>query len=131
VIVLDASVMVDLLLDTARTAEAIRERLRVERSGFAAPHLLDAEVGQVLRRFVLSGKLTSERALDALEDLAALPLTRYALTPLLVRAFALRSHATVYDAIYIALAEGLRAPLLTRDAALAKLPRLRARIELI
>jgi predicted nucleic acid-binding protein len=128
VIVLDASVVVDLLLDTT-SADSIRDRLRAETSGFAAPHHLDAEVGQVLRRFVLAGKVTPERALDALEDLALLPLTRYALTPLLARAFALHNQVTVYDGLYIALAEGLKAPLLTRDAALAKLTRLRAHVE--
>ena len=130
-IVLDASVVVDLLLDTRPVADGIRHRLRRDAHGWAVPHLLDAEVGQVLRRLVLAGKLKTDRAQHALDDLGDLPLARYALTPLLVRAFALRNQATVYDALYIALAEGLNAPLLTRDTALAKLTRLRTSVEVI
>jgi predicted nucleic acid-binding protein len=90
--------------------------------------LLDAEVGQVLRRFVLAGQLLPERAQAALQDLMDLPLIRYAHGPLLLRAFDLRANATVYDALYIALAEGLEAPLLTRDAALAAVPGHRAQV---
>jgi predicted nucleic acid-binding protein len=43
----------------------------------------------------------------------------------------LRHNLTAYDAIYVALAEALDAPLVTRDAFLAASPGHRARIELI
>lgn len=130
-IVLDASVVIDLLLDTRGAADAIRERVRADAKGLAAPHLLDAEVGQVLRRFVLAGQLLPERAEDALQDLADLPLIRHAHGPLLGRAFELRDNATIYDGLYLALAEGLEAPLLTRDSALASAPGHRARVEVV
>jgi len=129
-IVVDASVVVDLLLGRTPFASAIIERLRHE-TAIAAPHLLDAEVGQVLRRYVHAGELTVPRARGALEDLAALPIERYPHTPLLQEAFALRDNVTFYDALYLVLAELLDAPFLTRDRALQGVRRSRARVECI
>lgn len=129
-IVLDASVLVDLLLDLPPHAATIAARIRREAPDLAAPHLADAEVGQVLRRFSTKG-LPAARAEAALGRLAALPFVRFPHTDLLARAFALRQNATVYDALYLALAEGLRAPLLTRDARLASIPGCRAKVEVL
>ncbi|HET8539371.1 MAG TPA: PIN domain-containing protein [Anaeromyxobacter sp.] len=50
---------------------------------------------------------------------------------LLRRAWELRASITAYDAMYVALAEALRAPLLTRDGRLARSHGHRARIELL
>ena len=58
---------------------------------------------------------------QALRDLSALGLSLHEHSPLLPRAWALRANLSAYDAVYVALAEGLRAPLLTLDAKLAKL----------
>ena len=69
--------------------------------------------------------------LQALEDLVDFPLTRYPHDLFLLRIWELRHNVTAYDAAYIALAEALGAPLLTRDAALASAPGNRARTELI
>ncbi len=129
-IVLDASVVVDLLLDLLPAAAHIAARLKDEKT-LAAPHLLDVEVAQVVRRFVLARKLDPARAERALQDLADMPLRRYPHTPLLERISSLRDNATAYDAAYLALAEALAAPLLTRDAALAVVPGSRAVIELV
>lgn len=129
-IVVDASVVVDLLLARAPWAAAIEARLQGE-AAIAAPHLMDVEVGQVLRRFVRAGELTATRAAGALEDLAALPIERFPHTPLLREAFALRDNVTFYDAVYLALAEALDVPLLTRDRALVDVRRTRARVECI
>jgi predicted nucleic acid-binding protein len=131
VIVLDASVVVDLLLALPPHAQAISARVRAEAPRLAAPHLLDAEVGQVLRRFVRAGHLDVARAGGAIDDLAALPIVRYPHTQLLSRAFELRDNATIYDGLYLALAEGLGCALLTRDAAIAGLPGARARVEVL
>jgi predicted nucleic acid-binding protein len=43
----------------------------------------------------------------------------------------LRNKLTVYDAVYVALAEALDAPLLTRDRRLAAAARRHARVELV
>jgi predicted nucleic acid-binding protein len=129
--VLDASVVVDLLPDRPPAAAEIRARILADPDLPAVPTLLDVEVGQVLRRFVLSGALTVERATGALDDLLDLGAHRYPVTGLAHRAFDLRANATFYDALYLALAEAVRAPLLTRDAALASIPGHRARVIVI
>jgi predicted nucleic acid-binding protein len=128
-IVLDASSVVDFLLALPPWAARITARVQTEAPALAAPHLIDAEVGQVLRRFVRAGQLAALRAAQAIDDLLAMPLVRYPHTPLLPRAFALRDNATVYDALYIARAEALDAPLITRDGSLATIPGCRARVE--
>jgi predicted nucleic acid-binding protein len=129
VIVLDASTVLDLLLDLPPHAHAIRRRIREETPGLLAPHLLDAEVGQVLRRYLRLRELTAERAEGALEDLRQLPLQRYPHGPLLDRAFELRENVTFYDGLYLALAEAADAPLLTRDARLGRVIGHRATVE--
>lgn len=119
-IVLDASVTVDLLLQIEPVAGSVGARIDREVGGVHAPHLIDAEVGQVLRRYVLSGVLTPDRAERALERLREMRLIRYPHLPILARAFDLRRNLSVYDGLYVALAEALMAPLLTRDAGIAR-----------
>jgi len=94
-----------------------------------APHLLDIEVAQVLRRFVRRGELSPERARQALEDLAALPLERYSHEQLLPRVWRLRDNLSAYDAAYVALAEILGAALLTRDSRISRAPGHIAQVE--
>lgn len=94
-----------------------------------APHLLDVEVAQVVRRFRRRDDLTERRAREALDDLRALPLERYGHTDLLGRIWELRQNASAYDASYLALAEAVDAPLVTRDASLAEVPGARAAVE--
>ena len=84
-----------------------------------APHLIDLEVAQTLRRLVLGG-LMVQRADDALNDLVQLPVVRYPHHPFMARIWQLRSNVTAYDAAYLALAEFLNAPLLTLDARLSR-----------
>jgi predicted nucleic acid-binding protein len=88
----------------------------------AAPHLIDAEVAHAIRRHLLMGLISVDRAEIALQDLMVLPIERYPHTGLLPRAFSLRDNATIYDALYLALAEALEATLLTRDKALKTVP---------
>lgn len=121
-IVLDASAAVDLLLGTKPHSEAVAEHLIAHEGDIHAPHLLDAEVAQVLRRYVLAGDMAPKRAVLALSRLADLGIERYPHAPFLHRAFALRNNATIYDGLYLALAEALGAPLITRDAAMRSIP---------
>jgi len=88
-------------------------------------------VAQVLRRYRLAAELSDARAEIAFADLAALSVQRYPHDVLLPRIWALRHNASAYDAAYLALAEALNAPLLTRDRRLAASHGHRARIEVI
>lgn len=130
-IVADASVVVDLLLGGPSPAgDALAEHL-VSRDPVAVPHLLDVEVTQVIRRYTLAGSLTAGEATTLVDELGQLPLARHAHGPLLARAFELRTNVTVYDAVYLALAELLEAPLLTADGALADVPGCTATVTLV
>jgi len=129
-IVLDASAALELLLGTPRSRR-VALRALVPAETLHVPHLLDLEVAQVLRRWVASGQVGEDRARQALDDLAALDLTRWPHDVLLERVWQLRSNLTAYDAAYVALAEALRAPLLTCDRRLASAPGHHALVELI
>jgi predicted nucleic acid-binding protein len=128
-IVLDASAAVELVLGTPR-GTGVAERIFDPRESLHAPELLDLEVAQVLRRFERAGQIDPARAEAALRDFADLAIERYSHRLLLPRAWELRVNLTIYDAIYIALAELLEAPLLTGDASLARAKH-RAAVELI
>ncbi len=129
-IVVDASVVLELLLRTA-TGRRAEERLFRPNETLHAPHLLDLEVAQVLRRYCASGTLPAARAEEALEDLIDLPIVRYPHAVLLPRIWELRHNVTAYDAAYLALAEALGAPLASCDGSLAAAPGHNARIELL
>jgi predicted nucleic acid-binding protein len=130
VIVLDASAAFELLLGT-ETGTAVAARLVDPRVGLHAPHLLDVEIAQALRRYVRAGKLGTRAAVCALEDLRSLDIERHSHEPLLERVWALRDNMTAYDAVYVALAEALDATLLTCDGRLAHAPGMSQRIELV
>jgi predicted nucleic acid-binding protein len=128
-IVLDASAAVDWLLRTP-AGERIEQRIYAKNETLHTVHLLDVEFAQVLRRLVREGTLTARRAEDAIEDLAALRIARYAPILLLPRIWRLRQNLTAYDAAYVALAEQLQAPLITRDQRMAAAPGHRAAVEI-
>ena len=130
-IVADASVLVEMLLVADGPAGAALARRFSRRETVCAPHLLDAEVGQVLRRFALRGEISAHRARASLDDLSVLPIRRFPHARLLTRAFELRSNVTIYDGIYLALAEALGAQLLSCDAALAEVPGCAATVNLL
>ncbi len=128
-IVLDASAAIDWLLQTA-AGQRIEQRIYSQHESLHAPHLLDLEVGQVLRRLVREGAVSAQRAEQAIEDLLDLRIARYPHLGLLPRIWQLRDNLSAYDAAYVALAENLGARLLTRDARLASASGLGAPIEL-
>ena len=129
-IVVDASAVLETLL-RAPNAETVEKRLFDPSQTLHAPHLLDVEVAQVLRRYAGNGEIDDERGRAALADLADFPLRRYPHDFLLPRVWDLRKNLTAYDAVYVALAEALDAPLLTCDRRLATAPGHQARIELV
>lgn len=129
-IVLDASAAIELVSATA-TGAAVATRIADVNETLHAPHLIDLEMAQVLRRFVLAGAMTADRAAAALTDFSDLDLTRYAHDVLLPRIWSLRGNLTAYDASYVALAEVLGATLLTTDARLAAAPGHAASVEVV
>lgn len=129
-IVLDASVVVDLLLNSSM-AEVIRSRVFDANETLHAPAVLDLEVAQTLRRFAARREISRERGRSVLVILQRLPVTRYPHELLLRRIWELRENLTAYDAAYIALAEGLNATFITRDSRLGSAPNHRATVEVI
>ena len=129
-IVLDASALVELLLETPR-GRSIAARISDPATSLHIPHLADVEVTQALRRYVRDGALEAVAAHSALDDLRALDLERHSHEALLDRVWQLRNNLSAYDAIYVALTEALDAVLLTSDAKLFKASGVRARRELV
>ncbi len=119
--VIDASVVVTVLADAehASWAEAQLSTRGANRSLWV-PHLIDAEVGQALRREVSVGRLGEGRADAAVLDLIRMPLRRIDHVGLIHRAWQLRHNFSFYDGLYVALAEGLDVPLVTLDRRLAR-----------
>ena len=129
-IVLDASALLEVLLNE-RLAAPIAHRIFDPSESLHAPHLIDVEVAQVLRRLVRKRAMGPERGEQALDDLRDFPLSRYPHSLLLPRVWSLRENASAYDATYLALAEALDATLLTCDAALASVPGHQARVQVV
>jgi predicted nucleic acid-binding protein len=130
VIVVDASALLEFLLQT-ELGGRVEARLFRADDDLHAPHLVDVEILQGLRRLVRTGELASARADEAIADLADLDLHRHPHLDLLGRAWKLRDNITGYDAMYVTLAEAIEAPIVTCDGPLANAPGHRARIELI
>jgi predicted nucleic acid-binding protein len=118
-IVLDASVVVELLLNGERAA-GIRRKLATSEESFLVPHLLDVEVISALRRMTAGEEMDSHRSGQMLAALAELPAERYSHTPLAGRIWELWHNFTADDAAYIALAEATGATLYTCDEKMRK-----------
>jgi predicted nucleic acid-binding protein len=123
-----ASVIVDLLVAHPRAANV---RSALQDVDGVAPELLDAEVLNVITRYVRRGELTEERAHRALELLVDADVERFPIAPLVLDAWALRHNVSSYDAFYVALARSLRCPLITCDRALAGAPGLGVTITVV
>lgn len=128
-IVVDASALLETLVGTF-AKQAVSDRL-AEAGSLHAPYLIDLEAAQVLRRLVVGKRISLASGEEALARLTSLSLLRHPHEFLLPRVWELRHNLTAYDAIYVALAEYLGAPLLTRDRRLANAPGHSARIDLV
>jgi predicted nucleic acid-binding protein len=129
-IVVDASVVCEVVL---QSSEASAAEAWISKPGqmLHAPHLMDLEVAHVMRRLLYAGQIDEPTANLAMANLADLRIQRYAHYPLMDRIWALRANLSAYDAAYVALAEALDAPLITRDKRLASAPGHNARITLV
>ena len=129
-IVVDASALLEFLLQTS-IGIRVEARLLRDNDELHAPHLVDVEVVQGLRRLVRMGEVSSARADEAIADLVDLDLHRHPHVDLLSRAWKLRDNVSAYDAMYVALAEAIEATIVTCDRPLAKAPGRGSRIEMI
>jgi predicted nucleic acid-binding protein len=127
--VVDASILVEYLAGGELVEEA-RGAIGRERWVWA-PVLVDAEVGNALRRKVRMKEISPRQARAALDDLLDMRLQRVPHRPLVDRAWQLRDNVSFYDGLYVALAEAVGAPLLTLDKKLASASGLRVEVELI
>lgn len=118
VLVVDASVVVDLL---ARfRPQPLEDLLWAPDTILTAPELLDVEVLNALRKLDQDGAIPASRREDLPATLRGLRIRKYRHNTLLSGIWALRKNLTSYDAAYIMLARLLRAPLVTRNARLAR-----------
>jgi predicted nucleic acid-binding protein len=131
VIVLDASAAIEWLMKSPAGTKVDRRLFLSPPSTLHVPYLLDVEIAQVLRRYVREKSMTASRGEEALQDLLDLPLNRYPHDILLPRVWELRAVLTAYDAVYVALAELLDAPLLTCDRKIALASGHRATVEVV
>ena len=113
-IVVDASAAVAAVLHNGAARAALAS------DGLHAPHLIDAEVTNALRRRVLTGALHDDEGHRAVVRWRSLAVTRYVITPLLERVWELRRNMTACDATYIALAEHLGCAVVTLDGSLSR-----------
>ena len=118
------------LADDGEDGDLARGRLAHD-SSLHAPHLADLEVLSVLRRRAAAGDLDERRVSLAIADLSDLPMTRYPHLPFARRLWELRDNLTVYDAVYVALAEVLGCALVTADARLSRVPGIRCAVEVV
>ncbi len=129
-IVADASAVLQILLRTP-AAQAVQSWLLMPGQEIHAPHLIDLEVAHVLRKYATANPAEDDGYGRALTEWLALPVKRHAHEPYVARIWALRQNVSAYDAAYIALAEALQAPLITRDQRLAGSVGHQAQIKLI
>ncbi len=113
-IVVDAAAALSGLLNAGTARESLaNEQLH-------APHLIDSEVANGLRRQVVLGRITTDHGRGALNAWSRLGLTRYGTHGLVGRIWELRDNLSAYDAGYVALAEVLGCSLLTADARISR-----------
>ncbi|MFT3851426.1 MAG: type II toxin-antitoxin system VapC family toxin [Ilumatobacteraceae bacterium] len=128
-VVVDASVVVDALVDRGVRGDRARDRLVGER--LVGPELIDVEVVATLRRMVTGGVIDVAAATVAIADYADIGVRRFGHRRLLPRAWELRQTVSAYDAIYVALAERLGLTLVTADRRLAGAPGIRCEVEVL
>ena len=113
-IVVDASAAVAALLNAGPARRAMGS------DQLHAPHLVDSEVANAMRRQVGGGRLAPDDAWRALQTWRQVGVTRHPVIGLLERVWELRDNLSAYDASYIALAEELGCSLLTCDGRLGR-----------
>ena len=126
----DASVVVEALIAETETGANARDLLASPAQLFA-PHLVDVEVANALRRLVRAGRIESGMAATAVAQLGQLDIERLPHQPFLGRIWELRDGLSAYDASYVAVAEATGTTLVTTDAALHRSPGILCDVDVI
>lgn len=118
-VVVDASAVVDLLLDN-ELGGPVRRRL----AGHAlhAPAHLDSEVLSALGRLHRAGNLDAEEVGTRLRLLMTAPVERHDVKDLLLGTWSRRHQLRLADALYVELAVSRNVPLVTTDRRLRAAP---------
>lgn len=128
-IVIDASTLADALTDDGSVGRRSRAELARDAHWVAPEHFL-VETFSAIRGRHLGARISTPRALDAVDALATATIETLPTTALLPRMWQLRDHLTGYDAAYVAAAETYGCPLVTADARLARTSDLRCEVRL-
>ena len=128
--VIDASVFADALLVAGPTGDHARDAVAAEQE-LHVPEIFSTEVLSAIRGLALAGQISTGRARRAMEQLASVRLERYPIEPFIDRVWELRHNLTVYDAAYVALAEGLETTFVTADQRVAAAAGPRCEIRLL
>ena len=121
-VVADASAIVEYLLRT-EAAGAIDAIVTDPETDVHVPALCDVEVAATIRRALLQGRITVERAEEAVADYLDLPLIRHGHERLIAAILRQRANFSAYDATYVTLAQALSAMLLSADRRLLRATR--------
>jgi len=124
-IVVDASAAISALLNAGPARQVLADEQ------LHAPHLIDSEVANALRRGVAASRIEPDDAWTALDRWRRLGMARYAVFSLLERVWELRESLSAYDASYVALAESLECALLTANVRLGRAPGLRCPVTVV
>lgn len=119
--VIDASVIVHALVDSAQLGEAARQILR-DTPVVAAPDVVKAEVASAIRRLDLHDAIPTRTARFAIDRIRRMSVVNHSIEPYLSRIWELRANLTVYDAWYVAVAERIETTLVTADQRMASAP---------
>jgi len=128
-IVIDASTLANALTDDGPVGQRSRAELARDEH-WAAPEHVVVETFSAVRSRHLGGKISRQRALDALDALAASTIELLSTTALLPRMWELHNKVSGYDAAYVAAAETYGCSLVTADTRLARTADLRCEIRL-
>ena len=114
-VVVDARCIVDLLFNGGRALDVLDV---IYGKSLAAPAHVDAEVLSTLAR-IHPSKVRASDIRMRVEVYLGIPMTRHDVSALMLDAWDRHRGLCVHDALYVALADHLEVPLVTRSSAMA------------
>ena len=114
--VVDASALIEVLTGTTRSVQLVP----LFDDDLFAPDLLIPEVHSFLKRMTTERRLSRQEADQLALTLRQAPIEYLPTWPYAQQMWQWRHNLSAYDAVYVALANDLRAPLVTTDSRLAK-----------